>query len=74
LRTLSAAVTAAMPRTKDRETRMHLEDMKDQIGKALDPKIAALLTSTTTGMPRGFDLLEEWQNPNTCWPDYKIDK
>jgi hypothetical protein len=74
LRTLSAEVTAAMPRAKDRETRMHLDDVKDQIAKALDPKIAPLLTSTTTGMPRGFDLLEEWQNPHTCWPDYQIKK
>jgi hypothetical protein len=42
LKALSAAVTAAMPRAKDRETRMHLDDIKDQIAKALDPKIAPL--------------------------------
>jgi hypothetical protein len=71
LRTLSAAVTAAMPRTKDRETRMHLEDMKDQIAKALDPKVP-LAFPASGGGPRGLDLQGPSQDPQTCWPDYEI--
>jgi hypothetical protein len=71
LRTLSAEVTAAMPRTKDRETRMHLEDIKDQIGKALEPKVP-LAFPASGGGPRGLDLQGPSQYPQTCWPDYEI--
>lgn len=73
LKTLSAAVTAAAARATDRATRLHLDDVKDQIAKILDPKIvppAATGAAGTTG--RGYDPLEEWLNPRTCWPDYII--
>ncbi|MBZ5551250.1 MAG: zinc-dependent metalloprotease [Acidobacteriia bacterium] len=73
LKAVSAAVTAALPRTSDRETRLHLEDIKDQIAKVLDPKIDPPSTATPTGPSRrGNDLLEDWQDPNTCWPDYQV--
>jgi len=72
LKAVSAAITAAMSRATDRETRFHLEDIKDQIAKVLDPKIAPPAGPAATAMPRGFDALEQWQNPMTCWPDYLI--
>jgi len=73
LKALSAAVAAALPRATDRATRLHLEDIKDQIAKVLDPKIAPPSAAPSTGgMPRGLDFLEEWLNPRTCWPDYQI--
>jgi hypothetical protein len=71
LKALSAAVTAAMPRAKDRETRMHLDDMKDQIAKALDPKVP-LASPASGGGSRGLDLQGPSQDPQTCWPDYEI--
>ncbi|MBZ5537001.1 MAG: zinc-dependent metalloprotease [Acidobacteriia bacterium] len=74
LKTVSAAVTTALARASDRETRLHLEDIKDQIAKVLDPKIEPPANAATTPSRRGFDLLEEWENPNTCWPDYQIKK
>jgi uncharacterized protein DUF4953/uncharacterized protein DUF5117/uncharacterized protein DUF5118 len=75
LKTVSGAVTAALARASDRETRLHLEDIKDQIAKVLDPKIEPPANAAaTTPSRRGFDLLEEWENPNTCWPDYQIKK
>jgi hypothetical protein len=81
LKTLRATVNAAMARAGDRLTRLHLEDLKDQIAKVLDPKFAlpALATGPSmpvptagNSMPRVFDRLEQWANPKTCWPDYQI--
>jgi hypothetical protein len=74
LKALSASVTGAIPRATDRATRLHLEDIKDQIAKVLDPKIAPASGAATGTAPRGFDFLEELLNPHTCWPDYQIRK
>jgi hypothetical protein len=72
LRSLSGDVTRAMAVAADRTTRAHLEDVRDQIAKILDPKFAppAPAAAGTPGMsPRGFD--EDPNNLN-CWPDYGI--
>jgi hypothetical protein len=73
LQALSASVAAAVARATDRETRLHLEDVKDRIGKILDPKFAppAAPAAATAGRP-GLDSFEEWLHPTTCWPDYII--
>jgi hypothetical protein len=75
LRTLSADVTRAMARTTDRATRMHLEDVKDQIAKILDPKFAAAAPTSSPFPfiflfgPDGEELHDELLN---CWPDYSL--
>jgi hypothetical protein len=67
LRSLSNDLTAAMAKTTDRNTKLHLEDLRDQIAKIMDPKF-----QQSTGAPvvlpvftldGGSDLLP-------CWPDY----
>jgi len=68
LRTLQAEVTAAIGKTTDRPTKLHLEDVKDQIAKALDPKFAP--AASTPGVlqvfrPSAWDL--------DCWHDYEMD-
>ncbi len=40
LRTLQAELTSAMAKASDHSTKLHLEDVKDQVAKALDPKFA----------------------------------
>jgi hypothetical protein len=40
LRSLTASLTAAIPKAANRQTRLHLEDSRDQIEKILDPKFA----------------------------------
>ena len=40
LRSLNASITAAIPKAANRQTRFHLEDSRDHIGKILDPKFA----------------------------------
>jgi hypothetical protein len=75
LRTLSADVTRATARTTDRATRMHLEDVKDQIAKILDPKFAAAAPTSSPFPfiflfgPDGEELHDELLN---CWPDYSL--
>jgi len=83
LRSLNQMIARALLRATDRPTRLHLEDAKDQIAKALDPKFAAPAPATATLNPfgRGVDELLEWletldpSDPNTplvCWPDYSV--
>jgi hypothetical protein len=70
LRSLNASVTAALAKTGDRETRAHLEGVRDQIARILDPKFAAASGGTGVTFRIGMDGLE---TPNqTCWPDYII--
>ena len=75
LKSLSAAIAAALPRTLDHETKAHLEGARDLIARILDPRFAE--ASPQTGGPgRGFsdsptDLFGPF-DPNNCFPDYAI--
>jgi hypothetical protein len=76
LRALSAQIAAALPGTADRATRLHLEDARDQIAKALDPKFqpAAPAAAGAAVRPGLTDELESWPvaGSMSCWPDYAI--
>ncbi len=78
LRALDAEIERVLARTADRATRLHLEDARDQIAKALDPKFARPVPATGRMGRRGlhdepvpdpFNVVGELQ---TCWPDYTI--
>ncbi len=74
LRTISADVTRVLARTTDRATRMHLEDVKDQIAKILDPKFS---TPAPTNSPFTFFLGinadgDDLHDEVSCWPDYSL--
>jgi hypothetical protein len=73
LRSLSASIRTALPKTADRATRLHLEDAQDQIAKTLDPRFARTAAAATTGpiviLP---GLFEEASGPVSCFPDYAI--
>jgi len=76
LRALNADVTKALARTTDRATRMHLDDVKDQIAKILDPKFSPP-APTTSPFPFIFGLFnadgeELHDGLLNCWPDYSI--
>jgi len=66
LRAVDAAAQAAMARAADRTTRVHLEDVRDQIAKILNPQFAP---PATPGVTVGVPTLE---NPLGCWVDYAI--
>jgi hypothetical protein len=73
LRALQQSVRAAATKTADRETRFHLEDVRDQIAKILDPKFAP--PSTPPGgllVFPGLDGFDEPEADGRCWPDYII--
>jgi hypothetical protein len=71
LRTVDRAVRDALVKTSDRTTRAHLEDVRDQIAKALDPKFippAAAPAAAGQGPQPGLDGFFD----DRCWPDYAI--
>jgi hypothetical protein len=70
LKTLNSAISAALAKTPDQETRAHLEATRDQIAKILDPKFAPP-SGSGAGVIRVFG---DQFDPSfdTCWPDYVI--
>jgi hypothetical protein len=74
LRALSQHIARALQRASDRTTRLHLEDARDQIARALDPKFAPQQPAATVALPFGRpgadDSLDH--SEHTCWPDYII--
>jgi hypothetical protein len=69
LKLLSEEIAAALPKMDKRETLLHFEDLRDQIGMALDPRFqtASGLVQTTSGFT-AFDA----GAAGNCWPDYSI--
>jgi hypothetical protein len=70
LRAVDAAARGAIAKTTDRATRLHLEDVRDQIAKMLDPKFIAPAPAGGgggQGQP-GLDFGET----EVCWPDYAV--
>jgi hypothetical protein len=63
---LTEEVAAALPKTTDRNTKLHLEDLRDQVVKILDPKYqqttgAVILAPVIT--------LDGESEAGPCWPD-----
>jgi hypothetical protein len=73
LRAVDAAARRALVKAADRATRAHLEDVRDQIAKILDPKFVAPAAAAGAGGPGrpGVDELDALA-VDTCWPDYAI--
>jgi uncharacterized protein DUF4953/uncharacterized protein DUF5117/uncharacterized protein DUF5118 len=67
LRTLDGTVRTALMRTTDRSTRAHLQDVRDQIGRILDPKFAA--TTAPIVVP---PIVTGVDGETGCWLDYAI--
>ena len=67
LRAISSQIAQASPRATDRMTRLHLDDLRDQIAKALDPKFQASAPALTA-----FPVRLPGADEDTCWPDYAI--
>jgi hypothetical protein len=71
LRAVDAAVRGAVAKAADRATRVHLEDVRDQIAKILDPKFAAAGAPAGPGnQGQGIDTFEF--EIESCWPDYAV--
>ena len=83
LRTLRAQVIAAIPSVTDRASRLHLEDVRDQIDEILDPRAMRQRGGAGRGGVIVLGLQEpdakfDFANdpfqgpPDSCWPDYAI--
>jgi len=70
LRAISAAAGSALARSSDKATRAHLESVRDQVGKILNPEGGR--ASGTAFNEEAMRLLELYYNPTSCWPDYII--
>jgi hypothetical protein len=75
LRTLSAQIAAALDKAADRETRAHLQGVRDQIARILDPRFNQGGNAAAPVIRLGFDGIAFPANsdqPDICWPDYVI--
>lgn len=69
LRRIAADAQTALARTTDRETRLHLDDVRDQVAKILDPKFQLTPTQpNANGQTRTFNET----GGDLCWPDLAI--
>jgi hypothetical protein len=66
LRTLDAGVRAAIAKAADRTTRLHLQDVRDQIARILDPKFAP------AAAPQNLPIFIGLDEAIGCWFDYAI--
>ena len=71
LRFISAAAGAAAARASDKATRYHLEAVRDQIGKILNPDQGGRAAATNFDSAV-VEFLEKYLNPTSCFPDYII--
>lgn len=72
LRAISAAAGAAMAKATDKATRIHLESVRDQIAKILDPEKNGAPAPAGAGNRQGLEFLEMMADPTSCFPDYII--
>jgi hypothetical protein len=73
LKTLDADLRTAAARATDRETRLHLDDVRTQIARALDPSVQETAVvpggRATTELDDAFDVSVA---PDSCWLDFAI--
>jgi hypothetical protein len=73
LKTLDRDLETAAARTRDRATELHLQDVRMQIARALDPSAPAPASPTRTTLlaDDGFDVTVGGE---ACWVDYVVRK
>jgi hypothetical protein len=74
LSALRATITAALGKTADRATQLHLQDARDQIARILDPKFERpnIGPAVPVLVGNGFDVEDDLASPEICFPDYAI--
>ena len=70
LRAISASAGAAAARASDKATRYHLEAVRDQVSKILNPEGGR--AGATNFDSAAIEFLEKYLNPTSCFPDYII--
>lgn len=73
LRELNASVLSALTRTANRSTKAHLEAVRDQIAKILNPNFAGGPATGPSGAMNAFETMEIFlKESDSCWPDYTV--
>jgi hypothetical protein len=68
LQSIAAGARAAALRAGDRTTRLHFEDVRDEIAKILDPKYQ----QTNPAQTAPVQLPNSFTNGEMCWTDYAV--
>ena len=72
LKTLDSDLQTALNRTTDRATRLHIEDVKSQIARALDPSVQESAPAARATTDFDDSLFDPSIDPDLCWIDYTI--
>lgn len=70
LRAVKASAAAALARTTDQTTKVHLQSVRDQIDRILDPQRAPAAGANANRL--AMELIDLYLDPTSCWPDYTI--
>lgn len=71
LREIRRMAADAVAKASDPSTRVHLEAVRDQIDKILDPNSSTAASAPSVNFA-AVELLKLYLDPTSCWPDYEI--
>jgi Met-zincin/Domain of unknown function (DUF5117)/Domain of unknown function (DUF5118) len=72
LKTLDADLGMALDRQIDRATSLHLQDIRAQIARALDPTVQGTTPGARSTTELDDSLFDVTSSGDVCWPDYVI--
>jgi hypothetical protein len=72
LKTLDVDLRAAAARTTDRTTRLHIDDVRTQIERALDHTVSEAGAAAARPNALTDDMFDVSVDPGACWIDYAI--
>jgi hypothetical protein len=72
LKSLDVDLRAAAPRVTDRATRLHIDDVRTQIERALDHTVQESAAAAAARPTLTDDLFDVSIDPESCWIDYAI--
>lgn len=73
LKTLDSDLATALGRQSDRATSPHIQDVRTQIARALDPTVQATSAAARSSTDLADDaLFDVTSGSDACWPDYAV--
>ena len=72
LKTLDADLRTAVAKTTDRETRLHIDDVRTQIQRALDPTVQESAAAAAARTALTDEIFDVSIDPESCWLDNAI--
>jgi hypothetical protein len=72
LKTLDTDVGTALDRQLDRATTLHLQDIRAQIARALDPTVQGTAPGARSTTELDDPLFDVTSSGDMCWPDYVV--